>query len=177
MRPPAAGRYAPAARAIHWVTAALVIAMIPGGFVLLDLPPGRIQDTAFDLHRSTGVLLFGLTLVRIAVRVARPAPPLPASIPPLQQRVAGAVHLLLYGLLLAMPVVGWWATSAYGAPIRVFGLFELPPLVAPDKAVAETAFAIHRALGIALAAIVAAHAAAALHHHFGRRDGVLRRML
>lgn len=177
MGAPAAGRYAPAARALHWLTAVLVITMIPAGFVLLDLPPGRIQDTAFNLHRSTGVLLLALTLVRLVVRTARPAPPLPASIPPMQRLIAGAVHGLLYVLLIAMPLVGWWATSAYGAPIQVFGLFTLPPLVAQDKAVAETAFAIHGAMGLLLAATIAAHAGAALHHHFVKRDGVLRRML
>lgn len=172
-----AGRYAPVARILHWTTAVLVIAMIPAGFVLLDLPPGPIQDVAFDAHRSTGLLLLVLTFGRLAVRATRPAPPLPASIPPLQQRVAGAVHVALYALLIAMPLVGWWATSAYGAPIRFFGLFTVPPLVAPDKALAETGFAIHRALGIAFGVIIAAHAAAALHHHFAKRDGVLRRML
>jgi len=99
------------------------------------------------------------------------------GVPQLDAVVAGAVHALLYLLLLAMPIVGWWATSAYGAPISVFWLFELPPLVAQDKAVAERVFALHGALGLVLIALVAAHAGAALHHHFVKGDGILRRML
>jgi cytochrome b561 len=99
------------------------------------------------------------------------------SVPAAQRAIAHAVHVALYALLFAMPLVGWWATSAYGAPISVFWLFELPPLVAKDEAVAERAFALHRALGIAMALLIAAHAGAALHHHFVKRDRVLRRML
>ena len=170
-------RYGRLARALHWTTAALVILMVPGGLVLLSLPPGPVQDTAFVLHRSTGVLLFALTVLRLANRARHPAPPLPSGMPALQRRAAGAVHALLYLLLLAMPIVGWWATSAYGAPISVFWLFELPPLVAQDKAVAERVFALHGALGWVLVTLVAAHAGAALHHHFVKRDAILRRML
>lgn len=171
-----AGRYGGVARALHWSTAVLVIAMIPAGFSLLSLPAGPIQDAGFLLHRSTGVLLFVLTVARLGWRLANP-PPLPAAIPAAQRAIAHAVHVALHALLFAMPLVGWWATSAYGAPISVFGLFELPPLVAQDRAVAEQAFALHGALGIAMAGLTAAHAGAALHHHFSKRDGVLRRML
>jgi len=171
------GRYGATARVLHWSMAVLVIAVIPAGFVLLSLPPGPIQDTAFVLHRSTGVLLFVLTALRLSWRLTHPPPPLPASIPSGQRAIAHAVHVALYGLLFAMPLVGWWATSAYGAPISVFWLFELPPMVAQDRAVAEIGFQVHAALGIALALLIAAHAAAALHHHLVKRDGVLRRML
>lgn len=173
----AVGRYGGVARALHWSTAVLVIAMIPAGFSLLSLPAGPIQDAGFLLHRSSGVLLFVLTAARLGWRLAHPPPRLPASIPAAQRAIAHAVHVALYALLFAMPLVGWWATSAYGAPISVFGLFVLPPLVAQDRAVAEQAFALHGALGIAMAALIAAHAGAALHHHFFKRDGVLRRML
>lgn len=170
-------RHRPFTRAVHWFTALCILVMLPVGAVLLDLPPGPIQDTAFDLHRSTGVLLLALTCVRLAHRLVRPPPPLPAHLTTLQRRLAHLTHAALYLLLLAMPVVGWWATSAYGAPINVFWLFELPPIAAVDRAAAERAFALHGMLGWAIVATVAVHACAALHHHFVRRDGVLRRML
>jgi cytochrome b561 len=176
VRDASGARYSPVARLLHWLTVVLLIPMTAAGFVLLDLPPGRLQDDAFVLHRSTGVLLFVLTALRLAWRLSHPAPPLPDDVPPLQRRAAAATHLLLYALLLAMPIVGWWATSAYGAPIQVYWLFELPPLVAQDKAVAERAFALHGALGIALVALAALHVGAALYHRFVRHDGVLRRM-
>ncbi len=172
-----AGRYTLIARVLHWTMALLVIAMIPAGFVLMSLPAGTVQDAAFNLHRSAGVLLLALVLVRIGWRLGHPPPPLPAALPAAQRAIAGVAHLGLYALLLAMPLIGWWATSAYGAPIVVFGLFELPPLVAQDRALSERLFALHGFAGIALALLIAAHAGAALHHHFVRRDGVLRRML
>jgi cytochrome b561 len=170
-------RYRPIARVLHWTTAILVIAMLPLGAVLLDLPPGRIQDTAFDLHRSTGVLLFVLTAVRLAVRLRYPPPPWPADLSRLQRAAAHGVHLALYALLFALPVVGWWGTSAFGAPIVVYGLFELPPLVAKDEALARQVLALHGWLGLAFGIAILAHAGAALHHHFVRRDGMLRRMV
>ena len=130
----------------------------------------------YDLHRSTGAVLLIVVLVRIAWRLGHAPPPLPAGVPLAQQRIAGAVHMLLYTLLLVQPVVGWAATSAYPAPIVVFGLFELPPIWPANRAAAEWLFGVHRALGILMALLVLAHAGAALHHHFVRRDGILRRM-
>jgi cytochrome b561 len=171
-----APRYTALARTLHWLTAALVIPMTAAGFVLLQLPPGPVQDTAFVLHRSTGVLVFVLTALRLAWRLGHPAPPLPADLSGPQRLAAVTTHAALYALLLAMPVIGWWATSAYGAPISVYGLFELPPLVAQDRALAERVFALHGVLGLALTALVATHVGAALYHHFVRRDDVLRRM-
>jgi cytochrome b561 len=177
MQATGAPRYAGIARVLHWTTAALVFLMVPVGFLLLELPAGPIQDTAFDLHRSTGVLLFALTVIRLGYRLGHPAPPLPDELAAVQKFAAGATHVMLYGLLLLQPLVGWWGPSAYGAPIRGFWLFPRPPLVAPDKALAEQVLALHGWLGLALVGVVAVHVGAALHHHFVRRDGILRRML
>lgn len=171
------GRYRGPARLLHWVMAALVLFTVPVGFVLLEVPAGPIQNTLFDLHRSIGVLLFVLVVIRLGYRVFHPAPPLPADLPQIQRIAAPAVHALLYALLLINPLVGWWGTSAFGAPIHVFWLFELPPLVGRDMAVAERVLGLHGVIGLALAILVALHIAAALYHHFVRRDDVLRRML
>jgi cytochrome b561 len=168
--------YTPVARALHWATAALVLPMVPLGFVLLDLPPGRIQNVAFDVHRSIGVVLFPLVLARLLYRMKHPAPPLPPTMPRWQAGAAHAVHGLLYLLLLANPLVGWWGTSAYGAPINVFWLFELPPLVAKDEGLGKAVLYWHSWVGIALATLVVVHIGAALQHHLVQKDGVLRRM-
>ena len=170
-------RYSGVARTLHWVVAVLVLATIPVGFVLLSLPAGALQNRLFDLHRSVGVLLFVLVLARLVWRLSHPPPPLPADVPEWQQIASWLVHALLYALLLVNPLVGWWATSAYGAPIHVFWLFELPPLVGKNEALATKIFAWHGRIGIALSVLIALHISAALYHHFIRRDGVLRRML
>ncbi|TWS94272.1 cytochrome b [Reyranella sp. CPCC 100927] len=170
-------RYTPVARLLHWTTAVLVLATIPMGFVLLDLPPGRLQNTLFDVHRSIGVLLFVLVAVRLAWRLTHPPPPLPAGVPAWQHLASAAVHHLLYAILLIQPIIGWWGTSAFGAPINVFWLFELPALVGKDEPTAKQILAWHGIIGITLSVAIAIHIGAALFHHFVRRDGVLRRML
>jgi len=94
-----------------------------------------------------------------------------------QRLASGTVHRLLYAILLIQPIIGWWGTSAFGAPINVFWLFELPPLVSKDELAAKQILAWHSIVGITLSATVAIHISAALFHHFVRRDEVLRRML
>ena len=170
-------RYTTVARALHWTMAVLVLMSIPVGFVLLALPPGGVQNTLFDLHRSVGVLLFVLVVIRLAWRLTHPPPPLPDDLPAWQRIASGTVHRLLYALLLIQPIIGWWGTSAFGAPINVFWLFELPPLVSKDEPAAKQILGVHDIIGIALSATIAIHISAALFHHFVRRDQVLRRML
>ncbi len=169
--------YTAVARALHWLTAALVLAMIPIGVAMANADFGSAQDTLYHLHRSTGAILLPLMLVRLAYRVAHPPPPLPADIPAAQQFAAHATHWALYGLLIAQAVVGWIATSAYRAPILVFWLFELPPVWPQDRPFSEAMFAVHRGLGIAVVLLLGAHIGAALFHHFVRRDRVLMRMV
>jgi len=122
------------------------------------------------------VLLFALVVIRLAWRLTHP-PPLLDDLPAWQRIASGTVHRLLYAILLIQPIIGWWGTSAFGAPINVFWLFELPPLVSKDELAAKQILAWHGIVGITLSAIVAIHISAALFHHFVRRDEVLRRML
>jgi len=170
-------RYTPVARLLHWTMAALVLMTIPVGFILLSLPQGWVQNTLFDLHRSVGVLLFALVVIRLAWRLTHPPPPLPDDVPAWQHLASGTVHRLLYAILLIQPIIGWWGTSAFGAPINVFWLFELPPLVSKDEAAAKQILGWHGIVGITLSVAVAIHIGAALFHHVVRRDDVLRRML
>jgi len=94
-----------------------------------------------------------------------------------QKAVSSAVHTSLYVLLLAMPIVGYIANSAYGAPTPFFGLFELPPIVDKNEALSTPLFVIHRWVGWLVIVLVLTHVSAALYHHFVRGDHVLQRML
>ena len=172
-----ADRYTAVAIALHWTTAALVLFMVPAGVVMVLLPEGDLQNLLFNLHRSVGVLLFPLVLIRLIYRRRNPPPPLPDDLHPLQKVAARLNHYALYALLLINPLLGWWATSAYGAAVNVFWLFELPPIVAQDRPFSETLFLFHRIVGISIAFLVVVHIGAALHHHFIRRDRILLRML
>jgi cytochrome b561 len=169
--------YTLTARVLHWLTAALVLTMIPIGLAMANADFGPAQDTLYHLHRSIGAVLLPLVVVRLIYRLAHPAPPLPADIPALQQIAAYATHWALYALLLVQPVVGWIATSAYRAPILVFWLFELPPIWPVDQPFSERVFVVHRWIGIAIAVLLCGHIGAALFHHFIRRDRVLMRMV
>lgn len=169
--------YARTARVLHWVTAIIVIGIVPAGIYMANASPGPTQDLLFNLHRSFGVLLLPIVLVRLAYRVGHAPPPLPPDIAPLQRTAAQAVHWALYALLIVQPIVGWIATSAYRAPIRVFWLFELPPIWPVDRPFSEQMFFVHRVLGFAIAILALIHIGAALYHHFVRRDAVLMRML
>ncbi|MEZ5788086.1 MAG: cytochrome b [Xanthobacteraceae bacterium] len=165
------------ARMLHWLTAIIVIGMIPAGIYMVNASAGPTKDLLFNLHRSFGVVLLPIMLLRLTYRVLVPPPPLPKDIPPMQRLGAHATHWALYALLIIQPIVGWIATSAYRAPISVFWLFELPPIWAEDRPFSETMFFVHRMLGLTIAALVLVHIAAALYHHFVRRDDVLLRMV
>jgi cytochrome b561 len=166
--------YTLVARVLHWITAVLVLAMIPLGIVIAN-----IEDLPrlYDLHRSIGVVLLLIVLIRLAYRVTHPPLPLPRDIPLMQRLVAGFVHWTLYAVLIVQPIVGWIATSAYGAPITVFWVLALPPICREDRALSDQLFAAHAALGIALAVVISAHVGGALFHHFIRKDRVLMRIL
>jgi cytochrome b561 len=169
--------YSLVARALHWITAALVLTSIPIGIVMANIGAGPLQDSLYDLHRSIGAVIIPLILVRLGYRLTHPPLPLPDDIPPIQRFVAHATHWGLYALLILQPLVGWVATSAYRAPIVVFGLFQLPPIWPQDQPFSERLFVVHQLIGLAIACLVAAHIGAALYHHFVRKDRVLMRMI
>ena len=164
-------------RALHWFTAAIVLVLIPIGIVMANKAGGPLQDFLYNLHRSLGATLIPILLVRLIYRLTHTPPPLPSDVPPIQQLAAHANHYALYALLMVQPFVGWIATSAYPAPITVFGLFQLPPIWRADRAFSETMFFVHRTIGITIAFLVLIHIAAALYHHFVRRDDILVHMI
>ncbi|TCT07525.1 cytochrome b [Aquabacter spiritensis] len=169
--------YARPARWIHWINAALVLLVIPFGFVMVRLPAGAAQNQVFDLHRSIGFAILCLAVVRVAVRIAYGAPPPAPGLPHWQRVASQATHHLLYVLIFLMPLLGWGASSAFGAQVSVFGLFTLPDLVPKDEALSRFFGGAHVYLGFFMTALVALHIGAALMHGIVRRDGVLSRML
>lgn len=169
--------YTVTARVLHWLTAALVLVQIPLGVIITNVEMGAWADTLYNLHKSIGATLIPLVLIRLAWRLTHPPGPLPQDIPASQRFVAELVHWCLYALLIVQGSLGWIATSAYPAPVPVFGLFELPSIWSEDRALSDRLFAWHRYIGIALAVLMAGHIGAALQHHFLRKDRVLMRMI
>jgi cytochrome b561 len=130
-----------------------------------------------QLHRSIGVTVFAVTPFRLAWRWNSPTPPLPAELPLFQKIGARATEYALYFLLLLQPVLGLIHTNARGRRVNFYLLGELPPVVGPDKVLAKQAMAAHELVAYLLFALIALHAAAALFHHFVRRDSLLSAML
>jgi cytochrome b561 len=131
----------------------------------------------YTVHRSLGVLVLFLMTIRLLYRLVHGAPPPEPTINAMQRIVSHLVHLALYGLIIAQALIGWVATSAYGAQISFFGLFTVPALVAKDESLSKPLFEVHEFLGFTIAGLLLMHIGAALFHHFIRKDGVLQRML
>ncbi|MGE5539372.1 MAG: cytochrome b [Gemmatimonas sp.] len=169
--------YSPLSKAIHWIMAAFVLAIIPIGLTMTRLPPGKLQDNLFFVHESFGATILALACIRVAVRLIRGVPAPYPGLEPWQRIAAAASHHLLYVLIFVVPLLGWAGASAYRSAISVYGVFELPPILPVNKPVAETIFIVHIAAAYLMTAVVALHIGAALMHGFVKRDGVLGRML
>jgi cytochrome b561 len=165
------------ARLLHWIIALCVLSLIPAGLLMNHAPSGEPQNALYTAHRSLGVLVMGLSVIRLGYRLTAKWPEPEPSLSSWQRRASAVVHNLFYGLLIIQPLVGWYATSAYGARVSVFGLFDLPRLMEKNTAIAELWFNVHDVLGFTLAGLVVVHVGAALYHHLIRRDDVLIRML
>ena len=116
-------------------------------------------------------------MLRLIYRWARPPSELPYDIPLIQRLAAAVTHWALYALLVLQPLAGWIATSAYPAPVPLFGWATLPPIWFEDRAFSDRLFSAHRFTGIVIAFLVAAHVVGSLYHHFVRKDRVLMRMI
>jgi cytochrome b561 len=161
----------PLARLLHWLMALLILAMLFIGVDMVsDLSPRH--PLLVELHKATGLALLALVILRIAVRLGLPHPPLPHDLPTVQRLAAGASHLLLYALMLAMPLLGWAMLSAGGYPRPL----QLPAIAPHDLQLYALLRQAHGWAGYLLFACVLAHLGAALLHALVRRDGVLRSM-
>lgn len=172
-----AGGYPASSKWLHWIVAALVLTAIAIGLILPYTQPGPLQDGMFNAHKAFGALILILMIVRIVNRFAVGSPAPEPGLARWQRAISSAVHGLLYVLLIVQPVIGLWANAAYGAVVPFFGLFDIPPFVENNQALAERLFAIHRWTGITIAVLAAMHIGAALQHFVIERDGVLQRML
>lgn len=176
-RADAAPGHATTARVLHWVTAILVLATIPAGIVMVQEGLARpLQDTLFIFHKNVGVVIFLLVLIRLAVRLVSPPPPLPGTIPEWQRRAAGVSHAMLYILLVVMAVSGYVRVRAGGFPVEALDAMGVPKLIAKSESVEDTAQTIHLTTRFILVAFILLHIGAALHHTFFRRDGIFFRM-
>lgn len=162
---------------LHWLTALIVLGTFGLGLYMTGLDYyDPWYRKAPDLHRSIGVLLFLATLFRLVWRIVSPAPPPLQSHKPWEQLLAGVVHAMLYLLLFALMLSGYFITTADGRAVEVFDWFSIPATLTGEQQ-EESAGAVHLTLAWSLIGLALLHAAAALKHHLIDRDRTLRRML
>lgn len=170
-------RYSGTAQVLHWLTAVLMFTILPLAWGMTAVAKDNPwRDTLFLLHKSVGVTILALTIIRLAWRGTHPAPALPQSLMPWQAFVAKLSHWLLYLILIIMPVSGYVMSSTGGHSVSFFGLFDFPALP-QDKPISKLADAIHLTTQWAVYTLIALHLLATTWHVAVRRDGILERML
>ncbi|SNB51662.1 cytochrome b561 [Arboricoccus pini] len=162
---------------LHWLTAILVMATLPVAWIMSSLPDNDPRaDTYFTIHKSLGVTIFVLVVLRLLWRAIKPAPDLPHDIPPWQALAARINHWLLYAILLVMALSGYLLTVAAGYPLSYFGLFDVPGF-GKYETLANVADTLHVLGRFLVYLFVAVHILAAIWHVAVRRDGTLNRIL
>jgi cytochrome b561 len=170
--------YSPAQKTLHWLVFALVTFLYGITYVEEFFPrgsPGRAW--VWWLHVAFGLLLAAVLILRISTRLRLGTPAPVRSITPLEERAARITHLLLYVLLVAVVILGIVLAFYRGNALSFFGLFTIPSPVAADRETARSFQELHNLGATALVILAGFHAAAALWHHWFRRDAVLERML
>lgn len=162
-------------RLLHWSMALLIVIMLFIGIGLVSTTSSRYYGL-LAVHKTIGIVILVLVAIRLVNRLLNPPPPLPRDLPSWQALMARVSHIVLYGLMVALPLVGWSMLSAGGYPILIFGSLELPAILPHDLGVFAVLRTTHTILAFTLFATVLAHLGAALFHGFIRRDDVLRSM-
>jgi cytochrome b561 len=169
--------YAPLLRWIHWATAILfVVAMLIGLYCGLQQPGTSPRRELLEVHKSLGMTLFMLAILRLMVRAATAVPPEPSSFGALVRLAARLNHAALYLALFIMPITGYMFSSAGGYSLRYFWTFSWPRLVVDNPAVAHAGEVAHGLLAYLVYLAVALHIGATFWHVFVRKDETLSRM-
>jgi cytochrome b561 len=178
-------RYSTVAIFLHWTIAALILLNIWFGWRMSGLK-GMAQFDLFQIHKSIGITILLLSIVRLGWRLINRPPPYPASMTRIERLGASAMHWLLYNFMIVLPLTGWIIVSAspYNLPTVLFRTVPWPHLgfihdlpMAVRQTIEARFGTVHEWLAWSLLALAVFHAAAALKHHFYNRDDVLSRML
>jgi cytochrome b561 len=169
-------RYGPVAQFLHWAVLALLVVQVTLGLIADELPAGFERLVMMSRHKSLGITILGIAVLRLLWRFID-RPPAPPPMPRWQEVAARVTHWSLYVLLFALPITGWLTSSAANRPVSWWGLVQLPDFVAPDEGRKEFFEEAHELLVNVLYVLVAVHVAAVLKHQFLDRNDLMRRML
>jgi len=168
--------YGVIAKGFHWLLFLMFTFSVIAGNYLASLPKGAEKLEAAGMHKSFGLIILTLVLIRLAWRLINTTPKHPDGTTPAQAALANAMHWGLYVLMLAQPIVGILMSQAFGSPASLFGVIDFPTLIEKNIELAKVLKAAHGYIWIVLVVAVIGHVGAALHHHFIKKNGVLNRM-
>jgi len=176
-RPVRRDRYTSTAIALHWLIALLLLGQFVFGLMLDDIPRGTPERGIYvNLHKSTGILIGLLIVLRIVWRLTHTPPALPDSMPAWQQRAARYGHAALYLCMLMLPLSGYLASNFSKHGIKFFNVVRMPPWGPDDKALYAVFNQMHQVTALLLALFVGLHLLAVAKHMLIDHDGLLLRM-
>jgi cytochrome b561 len=162
-------------RLLHWLMAICILAMLFIGVGMVStVKPTYL--TLVSIHKPLGIAILVLALLRLALRLIRGAPALPADLPAPMKLAAQGSHYALYALMIVMPLIGWGMLSAAAYPVVLFGGWHLPAILPQSDRLHTLLWNAHFYLAFAFFALILMHVAAALFHALVRRDGVFQTM-
>ena len=170
-------RYSAVAQGFHWLIAALIVVQFTLGWTAGNLPIGARKLARLDWHKSFGMTILMLAVLRLLWRLFHRPPELPAGMTAIERQLARATHVLFYVLLFVMPLTGWVMSSAKNFSVSWFHQFTWPNLIGPNERAFDLLRTTHDTLSWLLFALASLHILAALKHHFWHKDDVLKRML
>ncbi len=170
-------RYSAVAKLFHWVIAALIVTQFVLARIAAGLPLGMHKLTVLARHKSIGMTVLMLAILRLLWRLKHPPPALPSGMSSHERLAARGTHVAFYILLFVQPITGWMMSSAKNYSVSWFGLFTWPNLIGKNEGAFNFLRVTHDALSYVLFTIAVLHIGAALKHHFWNRDEVLLRIL
>lgn len=167
--------YGVVSKNFHWIMAFIILFNFILGSFMGDLDKGPFRSFLFNFHKSTGILVIVLIILRFFWRLVNLVPT-PLSQNNLLNKISKFVHYFFYFILLVVTFSGWTYSSARGGPFNVFGLFSVPALVEKNEEIGKIARDIHTISVYIFIAFVALHILATLYHHYFLKDKTLKRM-
>lgn len=164
-------------QSLHWLIVALVVLQYILAETAEELPLGMAKLATLARHKSVGMTILGLAVIRLLWRIGNRTPALPQAMRGWERILARGSHAGLYLCIFALPVTGWLMSSAKNFPVSWFGWFQFPDLVAPDPRLFDVLRSTHATIFYCLSALAILHVLGAIKHHFVDRDDVLMRML
>ncbi|MCQ8185379.1 cytochrome b [Parvularcula maris] len=173
-------RYSSVAKALHWLIAVMIIVQIPTGFIMHNLAFSETKYTMYQLHKSFGLIVLTLSLLRLGWRLTHKAPALPDHMKPWERVLARITHVGFYALIIGIPLTGWLMVSAspLGIDTKIFYVIPVPHWPVPVGEAAESFWIeTHEVLAKITIGLLVLHVGGALKHHFVDKDSVLLRMV